>query len=211
MFEINFFKITLINMKYLYKTLLFCCLLLSSNFIVEERAFSQDDKLSAIDITDHEYILPVGMPIPLILMDMASTENGFTGQTITSMVAQDIFIGPKKVLSRSDRFLGRIEEIQQPIEGRNAILKLDFNTLLLESGLRLNVSAMVDTGQKESYWGGELTSGTKTVVIPYSVYRIGSYGRVMYYGPRAMGEHIKFLPGTRITIILKEPLNLYIY
>jgi hypothetical protein len=37
---------------------------------------------------------------------------------------------------------------------------------------------------------------------------IGEYNRIVFGGPRAMGQHIEFLPGEHWTIILDQPLTL---
>ena len=39
------------------------------------------------------------------------------------------------------------------------------------------------------------------------VWGIGEYNRIVYGGPRAMGSHVKFLPGEHWTIILDQPLT----
>lgn len=160
-------------------------------------------------IGHQELTIPAGVALPVLLLESISTETGVPGQSVTAMIAQDLFIGQQKVLSRKDHLLGQITAIQPPSQGRNAILQVDFNLLALENGLHLPVSTMVDTERNLPYWGGEVTEGTKPVVVPYHVYQIGSYGRVMYHGPRAMGEHVRLFPGSRIILILKQPLTLY--
>ncbi len=166
---------------------------------------------SDIEIQDYEYVLPPGTVVPVLVMDEVTTANAVLGQTVTTMVAQDIYVGTKKVLSRHDRIYGQVREIHPPYQGRNAILRVDFNMLSLGSGVKMPIATQVGTESNKPYWGGELTPGTKPEVIAYKVYRIGAYGRVMYHGPRAMGEHVVLSPGTRINLVLQEPVVLYVY
>jgi hypothetical protein len=166
---------------------------------------------SDINMQDYEFTLPAGTMIPALLMEPVTTENAVVGQPVNAIVAQDIYIGTKRILSRQDHIYGRVSDIQPPYRGKNAILQVDFHVLSLSSGVRMPIATMVDTESNMPYWGGGLTPGTKPVIVPYHVYQIGSYGRVMYQGPRAMGEHIKLLPGERINLVLLQPLTLYIY
>lgn len=156
-----------------------------------------------------EYKLDAGAMIPAMLHEPISTETSVQGQTIRAAVAQDMFLGTRKILSRNDRLLGRITVLEPPIQGRNAILKIEFDTLALASGIQIPLVGLVDTGQESHAWGGELTPGTKAEVIPVNVYRVGTYGRVMYHGPRMIGTHVKLLPGTRFVVVLQAPVRLY--
>ena len=155
--------------------------------------------------------LPVGTMVPVTLQDEISTEHVTMGETISAMVAQDIYMNTRKMLSRSDRLLGKVVLVQPPIEGRNAILKIEFDTLIVSDGIKIPFPALVDTGKQNHTWGGELTPGTKPVVVNYNIEDIGTYGRLMYQGRRAVGKQFIISPGTRLNVILQEPVSLYAY
>lgn len=159
----------------------------------------------------YQYQLPAGTAIPIVLQEDVSTETSILGQPISAFVSQDVYVGTQKVLSRADRVLGRVIQIDPPMKGRNAMLKVEFDVLSLSNGVKLPLLTWVETGQEGRYWGGETTPGTKPVIIPYNVYRIGTYGRVMYHGERAMGEHVTLKPGTRIMLVLTQPLQLVVF
>lgn len=153
--------------------------------------------------------LPTGCRVPVVLQDDLSTEFSVPGQPISGFVGQDVFLGAYPVLSRQDRLLGQVVAITAPVKGRNAMLEIRFNTLILSSGVAMPIEAAVDTGNGKEYWGGELTPGTEPEVVPYNLFQIGTYGRVMMRGEREMGQHIKFLPGSRFVVVLKNPVTLY--
>ena len=87
-------------------------------------------------------------------------------------------------------------------------MQLTFETLKLKNGLAMPVLSFTDTGQEGHYWGGEPTSGTVPEIIPQRVWRVGTYGRLMFHGPRAMGVHVTLPPGDRFVIITQQPLTL---
>ncbi len=154
---------------------------------------------------------PVGTPLHVVLQDSLTTESAYVGQPVSAFITQDLFIGTKRALSRSDRLLGKVVRVEQPIFGKNAVLKINFNRIWLSKGYSMPIQGQVSTGKENDYWGGETTQGTKIEVVPYHVERIGTYGRIMHTGPRAMGEHVKLTPGTRLVFVLNEPLILDTY
>lgn len=164
-----------------------------------------------IDTSPYEVSMPKGAALPIVLQEDISTETATPGQPVYGVIAQDVYIGNKKILSRSDRVLGQVVRAEKPIEGRNGILEIQFNQLMLDTGVKLPIETRMDFGQGRTYYGGEITQGTKVEVVPYNVYRIGTYGRVMYTGPRAMGQDVILYPGERIVLILNSELKLYAF
>jgi hypothetical protein len=163
------------------------------------------------DLRPYAVVLPPGTSIAVVMQDAIDTQTGVVGQPISAFVSQDIYVGTKKILSRSDRFLGHIERIDVPFKGRHAILKIGFDQLVLANGVQFPCDTVVDTGQPGNYWGGDLTLGTRPETVPYKLYHIGAYGRVVYRGPRAMGEHLRLDPGDRLVLNTKGPLLLYAF
>lgn len=53
-----------------------------------------------------EAIMPAGSVIPVYLVDEVSTETAKAGTPVEAALAQDIYAGKQKVLSRGDRVQG---------------------------------------------------------------------------------------------------------
>jgi hypothetical protein len=45
-------------------------------------------------------------------------------------------------------------------------------------------------------------------VVQHNISGIGSYNKVVFGGPRALGTHIRFAPGERLTLILETPIKI---
>jgi hypothetical protein len=157
----------------------------------------------------YEYLLPAGLPLRVVLQDKINTETAVEGQPISAWVSQDIFVGTRKLLSKDDRVLGTVRHIEKPIEGRNALMIIGFDQLVLSDGISLPMTVSVQTQNDKAYFGGELTPGTKPEIVKYNIWRIGTYGRVVYRGKREMGSHIEMRPGDILYLTLKEPVVLY--
>lgn len=153
-------------------------------------------------------ILPSGSALHVVLQTPISTALNHPGDPVEAAVSQALFMGSTEVLSRHARLLGRITALEQPVQGKNALLGIRFERLTLEDGQQIPLSAHVRTDRPEHVWGGELTPGTKPRAIPYHVWGIGAYNRIVLEGPRQMGAHCQFLPGERMTVILEAPVFL---
>ena len=157
----------------------------------------------------YEYLLPLGLPLRVVLQDGINTETAVAGQPISAWVPQDIFVGTRKLLSKDDRVLGTIRHVEKPIEGRNALVVIGFDQLVLADGISLPMSVTVQTQNDQGYFGGELTPGTQPEIVKYNIWRVGTYGRVVYRGKRQMGGHVQLKPGDMLYLTLKEPVVLY--
>jgi hypothetical protein len=152
--------------------------------------------------------MPQGVSLPVMLIEKISTVTSQVGQPVRAAITQDIFVGPRKVLSRSDRVIGRVTKVEKPIPGRNAILQVQFESIKSSNGLDTAIESYTNTGQDSHYWGGEITEGLVPEIIPYRVWRVGTYGRVLMQGPRAFGTDVTFNPGSRFVIVLMKPITL---
>jgi hypothetical protein len=152
------------------------------------------------------YRLNPGTPLFVLLQTPVDTAINQPDDPIEAAVAQDLYLGAKRIISRNARLRGIISRLEKPIQGRNAILAFRFNEITLGNGDVLPIQAHVKTERPDYTWGGELTEGTKPMKVTHRVEGIGFYNKIVYGGPRAMGAHLRYLPGERLTIILEQPL-----
>ena len=149
-----------------------------------------------------------GTPLFVLLQTPVNTASNNPGDPLDAVVFQDMYLNNQLVLPRNTRVKGVISVLEKPIQGRNAILAFKFVELELPNGEILPFSAKVKTERPDYTWGGELTSGTKPLVVQHNISGIGSYNKVVFGGPRALGTHIRFAPGERLTLILETPIKI---
>lgn len=155
------------------------------------------------------YKFPKGSPFHVLLTSEVDTALHMEGQKISSVIPNDIYMGIHVVIPRNTRVDGFISRLEPPLPGRHAILALRFDMIQLPNGDKLPIRAYVKTERADHAWGGELTPGTKPERITFGVARIGYYNKTVFRGPRVMGNNIRYMPGTRLTIILEEPFTVY--
>ena len=163
---------------------------------------------AAADAHFNRYTLAPGTPFHVLLETPLSTAINHVDDPIDALLANDMYLGSEKILSRSARLKGSIVRMEEALQGRNAILEVKFNEILLENGERLPVDAHVRTEHPQHIWGGQVTEGTKPVLVTQRVAAIGEYNRIMFRGPRRMGSNVAFNPGDHWVIILDQPLTL---
>ena len=149
-----------------------------------------------------------GTPLFVLLQTPVNTASNNAGDPLDAVVFQDMYLNNQLVLPRNTRVKGVISVLEKPIQGRNAILAFKFVELELPNGEILPFSAKVKTERPDYTWGGELTSGTKPLVVRHNISGIGSYNKVVFGGPRSVGTHIRFAPGERLTLILETPMKI---
>lgn len=192
---------------------LLLCLLLANQAVhaPDSNAISSATPPASIDNQQDGftiYKLNSGTPLFVLLQSPIDTSINQAEDTIDAAVAQDMFLGADLILSKNARLHGTISVLEKPIKGRNAILAIRFNEITLSNGDVLPIKAYVKTERPDHAWGGELTEGTKPMKVTHRVEGIGFYNKVVYGGPRAMGAHLRYLPGERLTIILETPLSI---
>jgi hypothetical protein len=156
----------------------------------------------------YSYTLRPGTALQILLQTPINTAFNQPGDTVEGIMTRDLYLNANRLLSKNTRFIGVISRLEPPIQGMNALLAIRFTALILENGEQLPIDAHVRTEHPGHLWGGQVTPGTKPMLSTQRVAGIGEYNRIVFGGPRAMGQHIEFLPGEHWTIIMDQPLTL---
>lgn len=154
------------------------------------------------------YTLPKGSAFHVVLQTPLHTYVSQVNDPVEAILSTPIYLNDKVLFNKNTRVFGHIQRLELPIQGRNAVLEVHFDAVKLSSGEKVPMSAYVKTENPEHIWGGELTPGTVPKTVVHSVYGIGQYGQTVFTGPRMMGQHLEFLPGSYWIILLEEPLTM---
>ena len=155
-----------------------------------------------------QYTLPAGSAFQVLLQSPLDTSINQAQDPVEAIMDHNLYLGEELILPKNTRFKGMVAQLDPPIQGRNGILRVIFTDMFLNNGEILPITAHVRTERPDHQWGGEATRGTKPVLSTQRVMGIGEYNRVVYAGPRAMGQHIKIPPGEHWIIILDQPLTI---
>ncbi len=153
--------------------------------------------------------LQPGTALYAVLQTPINTTYNQVNDPVEAIIAQDIFLDTDVILNKNTKLLGHISRLEPPVEGRNAIVCVQFSQINLNNGDELPIKAHIQSERPDQCWGGELTPGTKPRKITHRVTYIGEYNKIVWVGPRQMGRHMLFQPGERWTVILDSPLSVF--
>lgn len=154
------------------------------------------------------YSFPAKTAFHVLLQTPISTEINQPDDPVEAIANQTLYLYEELIIPKNTRFIGRISRLEAPFEGKDAVLSVVFHQIILENGEKLPIVAHVRTDRPDHTWGGRLTKGTKPYLSTQRVAGIGEYNKIVFGGPRAIGEHITIPPGEHWTIILDQPLNI---
>lgn len=155
-------------------------------------------------------VLPKGTKMGIISHTPLNTEVNRVGDLVEARIVSAIFVGQHRVISQNTKVFGHVVQVEPPMVGRNAVMKIQLDRLQQPDGQESALKAHIVTENDDGVWGGELTAYTRPYYITHRVFRLGEYNQLRYGGPRAMGTHIFRPVGEHWTMVLDEPIQLVI-
>jgi hypothetical protein len=154
------------------------------------------------------YAFAPGTAFHVLIQTPISTEINQPDDPVEAITNQTLYLYEELIIPKNTRFIGRISQLEPPFEGKDAVLSVVFNQIILQNGEKIPIVAHVRTDRPDHTWGGQLTQGTKPLLSTQRVTGIGAYNKIVWDGPRAMGKHITIPPGEHWTLILDQPLSI---
>ncbi len=139
-----------------------------------------------------------------------STQSNQEGDLVEARLEGAVFVDNEKVLSKNTKLWGHVVQLEEPLQGRDAILKVVFDRLVQPDGQESALKAHVVTENDDGLWGGEITPYTIPYYVTHRVWHLGEYNQLRYGGIRAMGKHVSLPVGDHWGIVLDEPIQLVV-
>ncbi|MFM7468529.1 MAG: hypothetical protein ACKO37_03390 [Vampirovibrionales bacterium] len=155
-------------------------------------------------------ILRAGTRLSVCSYTPLSTQSNKVGDLIEARLEGPVFVDDEKVLSKNTKLFGHIIQVEEPLQGRDAILKVAFDRLVQPDGQESTLKAHVVTENDDGVWGGEITPYTMPYYVTHRVWHLGEYNQLRYGGVRAMGKHLSIPVGDHWGIVLDEPIQLVV-
>jgi hypothetical protein len=182
-------------------------------------SFAKDDKdkrkaakpATQEALHDHlnRYTLAAGTTFVTTLETPLSSESNQVNDTLEMRLIHDVWVGNEVVIDKGSRFIGHVEKLVPPFQGRDALMRLQVHALeTLEGEVTVMEGTPFSNIDDAGKMGGDATQPYAGRLIRYDVWGIGMYNRVMPAGPRAMGLHTYLRPGQLMRVRLDAPLTL---
>jgi hypothetical protein len=135
------------------------------------------------------------------------TDMHRVGDPVVGHLVHNVYVNGVMVLGNATRLYGSITRLEEPLEGKDAVLTFSMNKLELPTGELLPIEAYLDTGQADHSWGGGLQEGTVPFVVSHRIMGIGRYNKAILGGPRKPGRHYQSQPGDYWRVVLQTPVT----
>lgn len=120
---------------------------------------------------------------------------------------QDMYIYETNVIPVNTRVYGEIEEILEPVQGRNGALKISIYKMITPDKKVYRVKGHIYT-QNGNYIGWEYTEPTYYRKVVHYHHRMQPMLQVVPLNVLEMGKHTVINPGAELFVILEEDIIL---
>lgn len=152
-------------------------------------------------------LLQKGSFIKIMNIRTISTAIADEGDEVSFIVPTNVWCGEALVFPKETMFYGFVEELNEPVQGTNAAIKLKINKAIFPDGREYMLDAYV-TKNGDVKLGGELTPPMEYARIPHYIeFRSSVSKGVLQYVPgnkRFFGNHLVIKPGVELVLMLNE-------
>ncbi len=183
----------------------FVSILLFLLFIAQCSLAYEDDLRSSIPV-----LLQKGSFIKVANIRTISTAIADEGDEVSFVAPTSVWCGEALIFPKETMFYGFVEELNEPVQGTNAAIKLKINKVVLPDGRAFALDAYV-TKNGDAKLGGELTPPMEYTRMPHYIeFRTAISKGVLQYVPgnkRFFGNHLVIKPGLELVLTLNSDYN----
>ena len=121
--------------------------------------------------------------------------------------AQDLYVYETNAIPENSKIYGIVEDIKEPIQGRNASIKILIYKIITPDKKVYRVKGHVYT-ENDNYIGGEQTHSIYYKKTPYYMQGLRPMLKATPLNIFEMGKHTVLNPGNELFIILEEDMIL---
>ncbi|MBQ3642922.1 hypothetical protein II906_13510 [bacterium] len=120
---------------------------------------------------------------------------------------QDMFVYETNAIPENTQIYGTIEEVLEPVQGRNGAIKISIYKLITPDKKVYKVKGHVYT-ENDNYLGGEETASVYYRKVPHYIVGLRPFLKAAPLHVLEQGRHTVIAPGEYIFIILDEDMIL---
>lgn len=118
---------------------------------------------------------------------------------------QDMYVYETNVIPANTKVYGEIEEVLEPVQGRDGALKISIYKMITPDKKVYRVKGHIYS-ENENYIGGKYTSATYYRKVAHYNHGLRPMLQVAPLNVLEMGKHTVILPGAELFVILEEDI-----
>ncbi len=160
-----------------------------------------------ISVFAYEPYLPKGSLVKVYAKKVFSTKNLEEGSRVYFIAPSDVWVLERKVIEKGDIFQGYVSMLKLPVQGVNAALSVNIDSLVKQNGERIDIKGKIIFSGSDVL-GGTLTNPASynTTIHPRKVYG-NHWGGTLQYVPSGeyeFGQHVFFGPRDNLLVEFME-------
>ena len=155
--------------------------------------------------------LSKGSFLRAVMQREVSTATNKLGDDVRMVASSPTFAADGLVVPEKTVYIGKIIEINQPIEGCNGSLRIKIEKMIFPSGDEMNIDGML-WSSRNNLLGGELTPPAYYNKVPHFTFRWGG-GCLAFQnsGIYQVGKPTIIKAGTELLIVLEQDTDFFPY
>ncbi len=151
-------------------------------------------------------IIRAGTFIKVINLAEFSSLTADIGDKVTFMNIQDMFVYETKVIPENTKVYGEIEDVLEPIEGRDGAIKVKIIKMITPDKKLYKVKGHIYT-DNDNYLGGKQTMPVYYRKVPHYTQAMRPMLQAAPISIPEMGKHTVIKPGAELFVILEEDIK----
>lgn len=154
-----------------------------------------------------ELYLPKGSLVKVYTKKIYTTQSLEEGSRVYFIAPSDVWVLEKKAVEKGDIFQGYVSMLKLPVQGVNAAMKIDIDSIIKQNGERKSIKGKIIFSGSDVL-GGTLTNPASynTTIHPRKVYG-NHWGGTLQYVPSGeyeFGQHVYIGPRDNLLIEFSE-------
>ena len=142
---------------------------------------------------------------PLAEINSAIADKGDSAAFIN---LYDMYIYETNVLPANTIFYAVIDEVREPVPGRNASIKMSVSKMVLPDNRVYKIKGRVCSASGKDYTGGETAQAAYYRKVYHHSYRLRPFLQIAPLNISGQGRHVIIRPGSEYFILLEDDIIL---
>ncbi len=179
--------------------------IIAALFIIFLCIINNIDIISANE-TNANYKIRKGTFVKVIVPIEFSTLTSDIEDEIWFINSQDMYIYETKVIPENTKFYGEIEDLREPVQGRDGAIKIKINKMITPDKRVYKIKGHIYS-DNDNYLGGKQTSTVYYRKVPHYSQRLKPFLQAAPLNVLEMGRHTVIKPGAELFLIIEEDIE----
>lgn len=148
-----------------------------------------------------------GTFLKVMVPEEFSTLTADIGDELWFLNTQDMYIYETNVVPENTKIIGEVEDILEPVQGRNGAIKILINKMVTPDKKVYRFKGHIYT-ENDNYIGGEETAAVYYRKVPHYNYRLKPFLQAAPLKVLEMGKHTIVKPGEELFLIFEEDIKI---